>query len=377
VPRVSVVVPIFNGAVHLPEFFESLTSALPSGSQLILVNDASTERVFELVPDIPPAAEVVRLENDSNLGYATTVNRGFHVATGDIVVELNVDMILQPGTITSIVDLIERENRVGIVGSRLLFPTTNLVQHVGMAFGNFSQRHIYYELPSTHPLSRKTREVQITTGAIAGMTRRVLELIGPLDERYFNNNEDIDHCLRARQHGLRNFICAESVAHHWQSHSGAARFARIESTEGAFWSAWGQRVETDLGTFVGEALDHVLHSAPELASIPFQVLNLSRGADDAIVLDQLAERWPKLEQSAPFRQMSNSSQRLSISLLVPHWMATEPTPFIYLVDSYRSLEENALWFENRRRVVEEEIVVDLNAVALPTSEAYTPSISNQ
>jgi hypothetical protein len=54
--------------------------------------------------------------------------------------------------------------------------------------------------------------------------------------------------------------------------------------------------------------------------------------------------------------------------VLPHWVAAEPRPFIYLVDRYRELEENALWFENRRRVVRDEIVVDLKGAALHTSE---------
>ncbi len=368
-PRVTVIVPIFNGLSFLPSFFESLRSALPEQSQLILVDDASTEPVLDAVPEMAGTQAIVRLRNDRNLGYSVAVNRGFRAATGEIIVQLNTDLLLQPDSISAMIDLIEREARVGIVGSKLVFPTTGLVQHVGMAFGTHSKPHIYYELPSTHPLCEKTREVQITTGATVAMARRVLEQLGPLDEGYFNHNEDIDHCLRARQHNLRNFVCAESVAHHWVSHSGPARFAQVEASEAAFWSRWGSCYDVDLGRFVDEALDHILQDAPHLETIPFQVLNLSRGADEPIILERLGRRWPDVgKRVRQFRQMNNSSDRLWLPLLLPHWIVSEPTPFIYLVDSYRELEENQLWFANRRRVVDDELIVDLSAAVLHTSE---------
>jgi GT2 family glycosyltransferase len=369
VPRVSVIVPIFNGVAFLPTFFESLSAALPDNSQLILVDDASTEPVWETVPEIAAAASVVRFRNDVNLGYSAAVNRGFAAATGDIVVQLNTDLVLERDCITAMIDLIERESRVGIVGSKLVFPTTGLIQHVGLAFGHHTKPHVFYELPASHPLCERTRELQIVTGATVATSRAVLDRLGPLDEGYFNHNEDLEHCLLAVEAGLRNFMCARSVAQHWESQSGPARLARVEPSEALFWSRWGSRYATDLGHFVDEALDHVLETAPQLESARFEILDVSRGVDQAIVVERLARRWPGAgERLRSYRQMNNPTGRLWLPLLLPHWVVTEPVPFIYVADGYRELEENAMWFESRGRVVKEELVVDLSGVALRTSE---------
>jgi GT2 family glycosyltransferase len=369
VPSVSVIVPIFNGVAFLPAFFESLNAALPDGSEVVLVDDASTEAVWETVPELSAAASVRRLQNDTNLGYSAAVNRGFRATSSEIVIQLNTDLILEPQCITAMIELIRSEPRVGIVGSKLIFPTTGLVEHVGLCFGNFSKRRVFAQLPATHELCCRTRELQIVSGATVGMTRAVLERVGPLDEEYFNRNEDIEHCLIAHQAGLRNFMCAESVAHHWKSHSGPARFARLSFSDALFWSRWGASREPDLGRFVDEALDHALATAPNLQHTSFGLLDLSRGADQSIVLERVKARWPRLDTARTrFRQMNNPSERLSLGLIVPHWLGAEPTPFIYLVDSYRELEDNVLWFENRRRVVDEELVADLSGVVIPTSE---------
>lgn len=364
-PTISVIVPIFNGVTYLPLFFESLNCALPEGAQVILVDDASTERIWETVPEMPRAGSVKRLGNEVNLGYAATVNRGFAVASGDIVVQLNTDLVLDPDCITAMARLIARETRVGVVGSKLIYPTSGLIQHVGMAFGNFTKRRIYSELPPDHPLCAVSRELQIVSGATVAMTRRALEQVGPLDEAYYNRNEDIEHCLLAGRCGLRNFMCADSVAHHWRSQSGPARFARVSEGDSLFWTRWGDDHESDLGRYVDEALDHVVSEFPLLDELPFRLIDLSRGGDQPIVLDRLDRRWPGLSQSGRcFRQMNNPEPRLRLPLLLPPGTADEKEPFVYLVDSYRELEENALWFKARERAVTDELVVDTHGVAL-------------
>ena len=360
---------MFNGVSFLPEFFASLAPALPEGTQLILIDDGSEEPVWDTVPEFGRAESVLRIQNERNLGYCASVNQAFTAATGEVVVQLNTDLILDPGCIRAMVGLISREKQVGIVGSKLIFPTTGLIQHAGMAFGNHTKLHTFWEMPASHPLCNKTREVQMVTGATATMTRRVLDLIGPFDEAYYNHNEDIDHCLQAGRRGLRNFVCADSVAHHWRHASGPARLAGVTPAEAVFWTRWGNSFETDLDRFVDEAVDHAISQASDLADAPVEVLDLSRGADQPIALASLRRHWPALdERIRSFRQTGNAAERLRLPLLLPHWMVEEPRPFVYVVDSYRELEENQLWFARRRSVVKEELIVDLRAAALLASE---------
>jgi GT2 family glycosyltransferase len=368
VPRVSVIVPVFNSLAHLGTFFESLAAALPAESEVVVVDDASTDPVLEAVPELARARNVVRLRNETNIGIAAATNRGLAAATGDIVIQLNVDVVLARDSLSAMVDFIEsRQDDVGIVGSKLVYPTSGLTQSVGMAFGLYSKRHVFRHLPQDHALCRPSRELQIVSGATVAMTARVLESLGPLDEDLYNHNPDIDHCLRAAELGLRNFMCARSVAYHWRNLSGTVRYARVQTAEAAFWSKWGGRYRVDLGDFVDEGLDHAIRAHPPFETMPFTILDLSRAADQAIALERIAVRWPDAEVRH-FRQMHNPKSRLWLPLLLPHWLVHEATPFLYLVDDHQELSENAMWFERRRRVVEEELVVDLAGCAVATSE---------
>lgn len=369
-PSVSVIVPLYNGMAHLNAFFESLCAALPDRAEVIVVDDGSTEPVLDAVPEISRAQDVIRMRNETNLGNAGAVNRAFAVAGGDIIIQLNSDMVLDPGCIASMVALIEDQgDRVGIVGSKLVYPTTGRTQSIGMAFGLHSKRHVFRHLPESHPLCCRTRELQILTGATAAMTRRTLEAIGPLDEQLYNHNLDLDHCLRATRIGLRNVVCSESLAFHWRNRSGAIRYARVEAAEAAFWAKWAGAYQVDLGRFFDEALDQVLAAAPELEAAPFTIIDLSRSADRDIAMRCLEARWEGVGETVRhFRQLSNPSMSLWLPLLLPNWLSHEPTPFIYLVDAHRELRENAMWFARRRSVVSEELIVDLNACVGRTSE---------
>lgn len=103
-PTLTVICPIFNGMNFLPYFFESLLSALPENAQLILVDDGSTEPVFATVPEIPRASEVLRLRNENNFGYSIAVNKALAVSSGDIIIQLNTDLILQPNSLKAMID---------------------------------------------------------------------------------------------------------------------------------------------------------------------------------------------------------------------------------------------------------------------------------
>jgi GT2 family glycosyltransferase len=367
-PRVSVVVPVFNSIAHLPALFSSLAAAIPPGSEIVVVDDASTEPGLETVPDVPDTDRVVLLRNEVNLGNSGAVNRGLHETSGEILIQLNSDLVLDTNCITAMVDAIERGgDRIGIVGSKLVYPTTGRTQSVGMSFGLNSKKHIFRHLPVDHPLCCRSRDVQILTGATVAMTRRVHQLLGPLDEQLYNHNLDLDHCLRAKAHGLKNVICSDSIAYHWRNRSGAVRYARVEAAEAAFWAKWGGRYDVDLGRFVDEALDYVLSLDPALVDMPFTLLDLSRGADQPIVLDRLLARWPHLARATrPHRQMNNADDQLWLPVLLPAWTAEEPTPFIYLVDSHEQLTENSMWFRWRSELVATELIVDLSAAALLT-----------
>lgn len=368
--------PIFNGSRYLRQFFESLAVAVPEGSEIILVDDASTEPVFEFLPDCSVLNDATRLRNDVNLGYSGAVNRAFECSTGEISIQLNTDLILHPNCVTALLEKIRSEKNPGILGSKLTFPTTGRVQHAGMAFGRYSRRHIFFDLPPDHPLCNETRRMQIITGATVAMTNSVLQTIGPLDERYYNHNEDLDHCLKAEAAGFHNFYVHNSEALHWTSQSGPARFSQWEESDALFWSTWSRGYRTDLDEVLRLGLRHVLTKAPKLADRQLTILNMCKSLDETLLIDEISEIWPKADERIRNHRPHNATQsNLWLAMTLPHWLADEPEPFVYIVDTASELAENWHWFRNRRVRVGEEIIIDLSGAAYLTSEFETQTWS--
>jgi GT2 family glycosyltransferase len=368
-PSLSIIVPIFNGMRYLQYFLNSLAEALPSQAELIFVDDGSNEPVMEMIPSDFPAASVIKLQNERNQGYSVAVNRGFLAASGDILVQLNSDLIMDRNCITAMVELIEKTPKAGVVGSKQLFPTSGLLRHIGMAFGQRRHRHIYSGMPADHPLCCKTREMQIVSGSTVAMSRKVLEDIGPLDERYYNSRENLDHCMRAHVRGYVNYTCAESITYHWIGQSGPARFSRVEEDGALFWAEWMPLRLVDLDRFVDEALDHLLNNQPQLLDFKFEPLDLCRSVDKAILLERLERRWSGITSKTHHTRIFNSSHtKIWLPMELPHRAMLNPAPYVYLVDRISQLSENRMWFENRRRIVKSELVMDTTAVVMTVKE---------
>ena len=368
-PSISIIVPIFNGIRYLPYFLQSLAEAAPPHAELIFVDDNSSEPVLDVIPDDFPVASVTKLWNEQNRGYSVAVNRGFAYANGDILIQLNTDLLLDRQCINAMVELIEKTPRAGVIGSKQLFPTTGLLRHIGMAFGKRRHRHIYSGMPADHPLCCKTRNMQIVSGSTVAMTKLVLADIGPLDERYYNTRENLDHCLKAHVRGYLNYTCAESIVYHWVSQSGPARFARVEEDDALFWADWTPLRSIDLGRFVDEALDHLLENNPQLIDYNFEPLSLCRSNDESLLLECIEQRWKGAGAKTHRTRVFNSSHtKLWLPMELPHRAMMNPSPYIYLVDRISQLSENRMWFEARHRIVESELIMDTTAVALTTRE---------
>jgi len=369
VPTISVIIPVFNGSRYLPYFLDSLAKAAPPNAELIFVDDGSSEPVFELIPNEFPNVSVIKIRNERNQGYSVAVNRGFGCAKGDILIQLNTDLVLDPKCIQAMIDLIQRTPKVGIVGSKQLFPTTGLLRHIGMAFGSRRHRHIYSGIPANHPLSCKTRPMQIVSGSTVAMSKRVLADIGPLDERYYNTRENLDHCLKAHVLGYQNYTCADSVTYHWVGQSGPARFARAEEDNALFWAEWTAKRSVDLNYFVDEALDYLTHTHPQLIDYRFEPLNLCRSCDESILLDCVEQKWNGAKAKTHHTRVLNSpNTKLWLPMELPHRYMMNPSPYLYLVDRVNQLSENRMWFDVRRQIVDAEVIIDTTAVALTTQE---------
>jgi GT2 family glycosyltransferase len=157
------------------------------------------------------------VRHEQNVGFAGACNDGAAVATGEWLVFLNNDTLPQPGWLDALLRYASSRERIGLVGSKLLFPN-GTIQHAGVVFArDLRALHIYAGFPADHPAVNKSREFQVVTGACAVIRRALFDEVGGFDTGFVNGYEDLDLCLRLRQLGYEVHYCHESVLNHLES----------------------------------------------------------------------------------------------------------------------------------------------------------------
>ena len=106
-PKVSIIIPHFNGEEILTECLDNLKNATYPDIEIIVVNNASTDSSTDFIRDEYPNINLI--ENDQNLGYAGGCNQGSEQAQGKYLIFLNNDTIQDPGWIEPLVSIMERK----------------------------------------------------------------------------------------------------------------------------------------------------------------------------------------------------------------------------------------------------------------------------
>lgn len=181
--------------------------AIGHGGEVILVDNASTDRTGQAIPEEFPWVRFI--PNGTNRGYAAGVNQGIQVSSGDVVLIMNPDVMVRPGSIAILTEFMETHQHVGIVGPRLLNPDgtlqpscrrfhtlTSIVSRRGplrplLATTPWAARHLMLEWDHEAP-----RDVDWVLGACMLVRRSAIRDVGPMDEGFFLYFEDEDWCYR-------------------------------------------------------------------------------------------------------------------------------------------------------------------------------------
>jgi glycosyltransferase involved in cell wall biosynthesis len=96
-PKVSVVLPVYNGAAYLGSCLDSLLGQTFRDFEILLIDDVSTDNSREICQQYQARDQRIRyLENPVNLGTASTTNIAHRLARGDYIAHADQDDISVP-----------------------------------------------------------------------------------------------------------------------------------------------------------------------------------------------------------------------------------------------------------------------------------------
>ena len=131
---VSVIIPNWNGAHHLPVCLDALQAQTYPRVEVILVDNGSIDGSQALVSEKYP--EVRLLAQDHNLGLTGGNNAGFRVAQGEILISLNNDTEVAPRFVEALVDAMVEHPEAGMAAAKmLLFDRRDTIHSAGDGYG--------------------------------------------------------------------------------------------------------------------------------------------------------------------------------------------------------------------------------------------------
>lgn len=164
-------------------------------------------------PELPDNTRLIR--NRENAGFGRACNQGIAASTGEYVVFINPDAVVEKDFFERMQAFFEGHSRVGIVGPRILDAEGGLQlsarREISMVSGLLGRTSLLTRLfpkssfvknqfPAVSDLDSPTA-VDWVSGACMVARRGVLEELGGFDERFFMYFEDADLCRRVRGAG--------------------------------------------------------------------------------------------------------------------------------------------------------------------------------
>lgn len=222
-PDVSVIVVTFNSEQVLRDCVSALRLAFPRHEiELIVVDNASHDASLDVIRSMAGNATIVR--NPTNVGFARAVNAGARLAQGDSLMLLNPDAQLAPGAGSTIVEALDRQDRVvaplfvprggrrGVVSAGLAPSVRSMALHYsGLArLGRRVTGHYAF----LHQLRDEFVEVDWVSGACLAIRLDTWAELGGLAEDWFMYGEDVDLCLRAQNSGRSVVVATAARVEH-------------------------------------------------------------------------------------------------------------------------------------------------------------------
>ena len=138
----------------------------------------------------------------------------------DFLLFSNNDIKILNDVVSGMLSVFELNKLCGTVGSRLHFED-NTIQHDGVFMGikesNGTLGVDHINLRNYYNYSNSTKEVFGNTGGLMMTRKTIFENNNMFNENYISCFEDVEYNLILNSIGLKNYICGECVAYHYES----------------------------------------------------------------------------------------------------------------------------------------------------------------
>lgn len=116
IPKLTVLLPVFNAEAFLSEAVESILGQSFTDFELLVINDGSTDHSREILTALSDP-RVVIVDNDGNRGLIYTLNHGIAIARGEYIARMDADDIAVSNRFEKQVAFLDEHSQVALLGS--------------------------------------------------------------------------------------------------------------------------------------------------------------------------------------------------------------------------------------------------------------------
>ena len=273
-PSVDTVIVNYNTGRALSRCIRSVAKQAVAG-RIVVVDNASSDNSAEACAG---EGNVIRINNNTNRGFAAAVNQGASGCNAEFLLILNPDCELSAQVLPQMVRALREDPAAALAGPCVLnqdgsvqrgtqrrFPVVASAFKTASGLSRLAKR-----LPSLRgvddsdlPLGKEARPVEAVSGACMLVRRDAFEAAGGMDEAFVMHFEDLDLMARLRDAGYHCLLVpTASVTHaggissrrrpywvHFHKHRGMQLFLSRHPSEGpavlaggvvaaAVWTHW-------------------------------------------------------------------------------------------------------------------------------------------
>ncbi|MDC7771444.1 glycosyltransferase [Priestia megaterium] len=115
-PKVTVLMPVYNGEKYLAEAIESILNQTYQDYEFLIINDGSTDR-SEAIINTYRDKRIRLVNNNENIKLIATLNKGIELSRGKYIARMDCDDISHPTRLSEQVEYMEKNQDVVMCGT--------------------------------------------------------------------------------------------------------------------------------------------------------------------------------------------------------------------------------------------------------------------
>ncbi len=203
--ELSIITVTYNNELTIQAYLKSLFNNLPKKSEVIIIDNASTDKTVELIKNFP---RVNLITSKANLGFSKGSNLGAKKAKGEFLLFLNPDTKVLTDGIKELISFAKKNPKIGIVAPKLILKNGEAqpsVRKLPTILGVIKE--YYFNIKNSFceyvPQGKDPAEVECVYGAALMIRKDIFEKLNGFDEKFFLYYEDLDLCRRLKNLNLK------------------------------------------------------------------------------------------------------------------------------------------------------------------------------